>query len=121
VKGGRCEACSGDGVIAIEMHFLPDVYVTCEVCGGRRYDRETLEVKWKGLSIADVLDLTVAEALEMQGNIPALRSPPAVLGASGRGTSRRCAAGSTSCARSGSTTSGSGSRRRRCRGARRSG
>src|SRR5262249_25241578 len=61
VKGGRCEACAGDGVIAIEMHFLPDVYVTCEVCGGRRYDRETLEVKFKGLSIADVLDLTVAE------------------------------------------------------------
>jgi excinuclease ABC subunit A len=74
VKGGRCEACAGDGVIAIEMHFLPDVYVTCEVCGGRRYDRETLEVKWKGRSIADVLDLTVAEAFDMLGNIPAVRS-----------------------------------------------
>jgi excinuclease ABC subunit A len=74
VKGGRCEACAGDGVIAIEMHFLPDVYVTCEVCGGRRYDRETLEVKWKGLSIADVLDLTVAEAFEVLGNIPVVRS-----------------------------------------------
>src|SRR5262249_12364528 len=68
VKGGRCEACAGDGVIAIEMHFLPDVYVTCEVCGGRRYDRETLEIKWKGLSIAEVLDLTVAEALDVLGN-----------------------------------------------------
>ncbi len=74
VKGGRCEACAGDGVIAIEMHFLPDVYVTCEVCGGRRYDRETLEVRFKGLSIADVLDLTVAEAFEVLGNIPAVRS-----------------------------------------------
>ena len=74
VKGGRCEACAGDGVIAIEMHFLPDVYVTCEVCGGRRYDRETLEVKFKGLSIADVLDLTVAEAFEVLGNVPAVRS-----------------------------------------------
>jgi excinuclease ABC subunit A len=74
VKGGRCEACAGDGVIAIEMHFLPDVYVTCEVCGGRRYDRETLAVKFKGLSIADVLDLTVAEAFPVLGNIPAVRS-----------------------------------------------
>ncbi len=74
VKGGRCEACAGDGVIAIEMHFLPDVFVTCEVCGGKRYDRETLEVKWKGLSIADVLDLTVAEAFEVLGNVPAVRA-----------------------------------------------
>ena len=79
VKGGRCEACAGDGVIAIEMHFLPDVYVTCEVCGGRRYDRETLEIKWKGLSIADVLDLTVAEALDVLGNVPAVRSRLEVL------------------------------------------
>jgi excinuclease ABC subunit A len=79
VKGGRCEACAGDGVIAIEMHFLPDVYVTCEVCGGRRYDRETLEVKFKGLSIADVLDLTVAETFEVLGNIPAVRSRLEVL------------------------------------------
>jgi excinuclease ABC subunit A len=73
VKGGRCEACAGDGVIAIEMHFLPDVFVTCEVCRGRRYDRETLEVRFKGLSIADVLDLTVAEAFDVLGNVPQVR------------------------------------------------
>jgi len=74
VKGGRCEACAGDGLIAIEMHFLPDVFVTCEVCGGRRYNRETLEVRFKGRSIADVLDLTVGEALEFLGSIPAVRT-----------------------------------------------
>ena len=73
VKGGRCEACAGEGMIAIEMHFLPDVYVTCEICGGRRYNRETLEVQFKGRSIAEVLDLTVAEALDFLGNIPAVR------------------------------------------------
>ena len=73
VKGGRCEACTGDGVIAIEMHFLPDVFVTCDVCRGRRYDRETLEVRFKGLSIADVLDLTVAEALDVLGAVPHAR------------------------------------------------
>ncbi len=73
VKGGRCEACAGDGLIAIEMHFLPDVFVVCEVCRGRRYNRETLEVRFKGLSIADVLDLTVSEALELLGNLPAVR------------------------------------------------
>jgi excinuclease ABC subunit A len=73
VKGGRCEACAGDGVIAIEMHFLPDVFVTCEVCRGKRYDRETLEVRFKGLSIADVLDLTVAEAIEVLGAVPQVR------------------------------------------------
>src|SRR5207244_4009120 len=73
VKGGRCEACAGEGLIPIEMHFLPDVFVTCEICGGRRYNRETLEVRFKGLSIADVLDLTVAEALEVLGNLPAAR------------------------------------------------
>ena len=73
VKGGRCEACTGDGLIAIEMHFLPDVFVTCEVCGGRRYNRETLEVHFKGRSIADVLDLSVAEALDFLGAVPAVR------------------------------------------------
>ena len=73
VKGGRCEACAGDGLIAIEMHFLPDVFVTCEVCGGRRYNRETLEVRFKGRSIADVLDLSVAEALDFLGSVPAVR------------------------------------------------
>ncbi len=73
VKGGRCEACSGDGLIAIEMHFLPDIFVTCEVCGGRRYNRETLEVRFKGRNIADVLDLTVGEALEFLASVPAVR------------------------------------------------
>jgi len=73
VKGGRCEACAGDGMIKIEMHFLPDVYVTCEVCAGRRYNRETLEVLYKGKSIADVLDMTVAEALDFLGAVPACR------------------------------------------------
>jgi excinuclease ABC subunit A len=68
VKGGRCEACQGDGLVKIEMHFLPDVYMPCEVCKGRRYNRETLEVRYKGRSIADVLDLTVADALEFFGN-----------------------------------------------------
>ncbi len=70
VKGGRCEACRGDGIIKIEMHFLPDVYVPCEVCKGRRYNRETLEVKYKGKNIADVLDMTVEDALDFFGNIP---------------------------------------------------
>ncbi|MCC2864375.1 MAG: excinuclease ABC subunit UvrA [Clostridiales Family XIII bacterium] len=72
VKGGRCEACSGDGIIKIEMHFLPDVYVPCEVCKGRRYNRETLEVKYKGKSIFDVLDMNVTEALEFFQHIPAI-------------------------------------------------
>jgi excinuclease ABC subunit A len=73
VKGGRCEACAGDGMIKIEMHFLPDVFVTCEVCSGRRYNRETLEVHYKGKSIAEVLDMTVGQALEFLGNVPAIR------------------------------------------------
>ncbi len=73
VKGGRCEACRGDGIIKIEMHFLPDVYVPCEVCKGKRYNRETLEVKYKGKNIADVLDMTVETALEFFKNIPKLQ------------------------------------------------
>jgi excinuclease ABC subunit A len=70
VKGGRCEACCGDGIIKIEMHFLPDVYVPCEVCAGKRYNRETLEVKYKGNNIHEVLEMTVEEALEFFHNIP---------------------------------------------------
>ncbi len=73
VKGGRCEACSGDGILKIEMHFLPDVYVPCEVCHGKRYNRETLEVKYKGKSIYDVLNMTVEEALEFFENVPSIR------------------------------------------------
>jgi excinuclease ABC subunit A len=74
VKGGRCEACQGDGLVKIEMHFLPDVYVSCDVCKGRRYNRETLEVRYKGRSIADVLDLTVADALEFFDQQPRIRN-----------------------------------------------
>ncbi|MCI6666085.1 MAG: excinuclease ABC subunit UvrA [Lachnospiraceae bacterium] len=73
VKGGRCEACSGDGIIKIEMHFLPDVYVPCEVCHGKRYNRETLEVKYKGKSIYDVLNMTVEEACEFFANVPSIK------------------------------------------------
>ena len=72
VKGGRCESCQGDGIIKIEMNFLPDVYVTCEVCDGKRYNRETLEVKYKGKSISDVLGLPVTEALEFFSSIPSI-------------------------------------------------
>jgi excinuclease ABC subunit A len=79
VKGGRCEACQGDGVIKIEMHFLPDVYVTCDVCKGKRYNRETLEVLFKGKSIADVLDMTVEEALEFFKVVPRVRDILALL------------------------------------------
>ena len=73
VKGGRCEACGGDGIIKIEMHFLPDVYVPCEVCGGKRYNRETLDIKYKGKSIYDVLDMTVEEALTFFENVPSIQ------------------------------------------------
>ncbi len=73
IKGGRCEACSGDGILKIEMNFLPDVYVPCEVCGGKRYNRETLEVKYKGKTISDVLEMTVGEALEFFDNLPKLQ------------------------------------------------
>lgn len=74
VSGGRCEACQGDGMVKIEMNFLPDIYVPCEVCNGKRYNRETLEVKYKGKSIADVLDMTVEEALEFFSNIPRIKT-----------------------------------------------
>jgi len=73
VRGGRCEACTGDGIIKIEMHFLPDVYVPCEVCKGKRYNRETLDVKYKGKSIADVLNMTVTEALKFFENVPKIQ------------------------------------------------
>jgi excinuclease ABC subunit A len=73
VKGGRCEACQGDGVIKIEMHFLPDVYVTCDVCHGKRYNRETLDVTFKGKSIADVLDMTVEEGVDFFAAVPGVR------------------------------------------------
>jgi excinuclease ABC subunit A len=73
VSGGRCEACQGDGVLKIEMHFLPDVYVPCEVCKGKRYNKETLEVKYKGKSISDVLEMTVEESLEFFNNIPKIK------------------------------------------------
>jgi excinuclease ABC subunit A len=73
VKGGRCEACQGDGIITIEMHFLPDVYVTCEVCNGKRYNRDTLEIQYKGKSIAEILDMTVVDALEFLGSVPPIR------------------------------------------------
>lgn len=79
VKGGRCEACQGEGVVKIEMHFLPDIYVQCEVCGGKRYNKETLSILYKGKNIADVLDMTVAEALEFFENVPTIRNKLKVL------------------------------------------
>ena len=85
VKGGRCEACQGDGVIKIEMHFLPDVYVTCDVCKGKRYDRETLEVKYRGHSIADVLDMTVEETATLFRAVPSIREKMATLARVGLG------------------------------------
>jgi len=85
VKGGRCEACQGDGLIKIEMHFLPDVYVTCEECGGKRYNRETLEVKFKGHSIADVLDMTIEDAEEFFKAVPPIRDKMAMLNEVGLG------------------------------------
>jgi excinuclease ABC subunit A len=85
VRGGRCEACGGDGTVKIEMHFLPDLYVTCEVCRGRRYNRETVEILYRGRSIADVLDLTVNEALEFLSAIPAIRAKLETLSAVGLG------------------------------------
>ena len=104
VKGGRCENCKGDGIIKIEMQFLPDVYVPCEVCKGARYNREALEIHYKGRSIADVLEMTVEEALEFFRPVPNDR-----------------ARSSRPCTTSGSATSTSASRRRRCPAARRSG
>jgi excinuclease ABC subunit A len=85
VKGGRCEACTGDGLLKIEMHFLPDVYVTCDVCHGKRYNRETLEVKFKGRSIADVLDMTVEDAVEFFKAVPGIRDKMAMLAEVGLG------------------------------------
>ena len=101
VKGGRCEVCRGDGQIKIEMHFLPDVYVPCEQCHGKRYNRETLDIRFKGKTIADVLDMPIEEALEFFAHIPKIQ--PA-----------RC----RRCTTSGSTTCGSASRPRRCPAAR---
>src|SRR3546814_12355389 len=85
VKGGRCEACTGDGLIKIEMHFLPDVYVTCDVCHGKRYNRETLEVTFKGKSIADVLDMTVEDAVEFFKAVPSISDKMAMLAEVGNG------------------------------------
>jgi excinuclease ABC subunit A len=85
VKGGRCEACQGDGTLRIEMHFLPDVYVTCDVCRGKRYNRETLEVRYKGRSIADILEMTVDQGLEFFGRIAVIREKLVTLSEVGLG------------------------------------
>ncbi len=74
VRGGRCEACAGDGLLKIEMHFLPDIYVPCEACGGKRYNRETLEVRYKGKNISEVLEMTIEEALDFFKNLPKIRN-----------------------------------------------
>src|SRR5207244_10141065 len=74
VKGGRCEACQGDGIVQIEMHFLPDVYVLCEVCKGKRYNRETLEIHYKGKNVAEILEMTVEEALEFFKAVPSIKN-----------------------------------------------
>src|SRR5499427_2928381 len=95
VKGGRCEKCQGDGVIKIEMHFLPPVYVTCEACNGRRYNRETLEISYKGLNIADVLDLTVDEAVTFFRAVPQIYEPLLTLAEVGLGYIRLGQAGTT--------------------------
>ncbi|HRT70091.1 MAG TPA: excinuclease ABC subunit UvrA, partial [Syntrophales bacterium] len=84
-KGGRCEACKGDGVIKIEMHFLPDVYVTCDVCHGKRFNRDTLDILYKGKNIADILDMTVSQALSFFENVPAILSKLALLNDVGLG------------------------------------
>ena len=101
VRGGRCENCAGDGQIKIEMHFLPDVYVTCEVCKGRRYNRETLEVKYKGRSIADVLEMSVEEALEFFRNIPPIHRHMQTLSDVGLGLHQARAAGADALGRRG--------------------
>ena len=101
VRGGRCENCAGDGQIKIEMHFLPDVYVTCEVCKGRRYNRETLEVKYKGRSIADVLEMSVEEALEFFQNIPPIKRHMQTLSDVGLGLHQARAAGADALGRRG--------------------
>jgi excinuclease ABC subunit A len=85
VKGGRCESCQGDGLLRVEMHFLPDLFVTCEVCAGRRYNRETLEITYKGYSIADLLEMSVEEALEVLENVPRLRRQLETLASVGLG------------------------------------
>jgi excinuclease ABC subunit A len=95
VKGGRCEKCQGDGLIKIEMHFLPPVYVTCEACNGRRYNRETLEINYKGLNIADVLDLTVDEAVTFFRAVPQIYEPLLTLAEVGLGYIRLGQAGTT--------------------------
>src|SRR5690242_14685676 len=95
VRGGRCEKCQGDGVIKIEMHFLPAVYVTCEACNGRRYNRETLEISYKGLNIADVLDLTVDEAVTFFRAVPQIYEPLLTLAEVGLGYIRLGQAGTT--------------------------